>query len=74
MELLKIGKVTMAIVKTEKLFAPKSRLRAALARLSAPGHHYPLRSLTSILPPTSHTYPSTTHLRPTSAYPLILSL
>ena len=49
----------------------KSR-RAALARLSAPGHlpHSPTSSVFSV-PTTIHTYSSTAHLRPTSAFALI---
>ena len=49
----------------------KSR-RAALARLSAPAHlpHSPTSSVFSV-PTTIHTYSSTAHLRPTSAFALI---
>ena len=49
----------------------KSR-RAALARLSAPGHlpHSPTSSVFSV-PTTIHTYSSTAHLRPNSAFALI---
>lgn len=57
----------------DRTVTAKSR-RAALARLSTPGHHYPPRSPTSSVfsvPTTVHTYSSTTHLRATSAFALI---
>ena len=49
----------------------KSR-RAALVRLSAPGNlpHSPTASVFSV-PTTIHTYSSTAHLRPTSAFALV---
>ena len=55
----------------DRTVTAKSR-RAALARLSAPGHlpHSPTSSVFSV-PTTIHTYSSTAHLRPTSAFALI---
>ena len=55
----------------DRTVTAKSR-RAALARLSAPGHlpHSPTSSVFSV-PTTIQTYSSTAHLRPTSAFALI---
>ena len=55
----------------DRTVTAKSR-RAALARLSAPAHlpHSPTSSVFSV-PTTIHTYSSTAHLRPTSAFALI---
>ena len=55
----------------DRTVTAKSR-RAALARLSAPSHlpHSPTSSVFSV-PTTVHTYSSTAHLRPTSAFALI---
>ena len=63
----------LGFAEEDRTVTAKSR-RAALARLSAPGYHYHPRSPTSSVfsvPNTVHTYSSTTHLRPTSAFALI---
>jgi hypothetical protein len=56
----------------DRTVTAKSR-RAVLARLSAPSHHLPHSPTSSVfsVPTTIHTYSSTAHLRPTSAFALI---
>ena len=61
----------LGFAEEDRTVTARSR-RAALARLSAPSHlpHSPTSSVFSV-PTTIHTYSSTAHLRPTSAFALI---